>query len=325
VLEHARVRPLVALLPRLIAVPPDRRPVDTLALGLMVALCALWGFNQVAVKAAAPDISTGLQGALRSAIGLVCLVAWATARRTPFASRETLASGLVAGTLFASEFAFLYVGLSHTTASRMVVFLYLAPVVTALGLALFVPGERLAATQWAGVTLAFAGVAFAFRSGWTGAVGSTWLGDLFGVIAAVLWGATTVFIRASALARASATKTLFYQLLVATATLPLVSLAVGEPGVTRWSPIAIASLLYQGVIVTFASYLTWFWLLTRYLAGRLAVFSFLTPLFGVAFGVLLLDDPLTPSFLLAAAMVAGGILLVNLRSAPRPAAIPARR
>jgi drug/metabolite transporter (DMT)-like permease len=300
-------------------VPPDRRPVDARALGLMVGLCALWGFNQVAVKAAAADVSTGLQGALRSAIALVCLIAWAAARRTPFASRDTLASGLVAGALFAGEFAFLYVGLSHTTASRMVVFLYLAPVVTALGLALFVPGERLTRVQWAGVALAFAGVAFAFRGGWSAGASATALGDVFGVIAAVLWGATTVFIRASALARASATKTLFYQLLVATLTLPLVSLAVGEPGVIRWSPVAVMSLFYQGVIVTFASYLTWFWLLTRYLAGRLAVFSFLTPLFGVAFGVLLLGDPLTPAFLLAAAMVAGGILFVNLRNAPKVA------
>jgi drug/metabolite transporter (DMT)-like permease len=79
------------------------------------------------------------------------------------------------------------------------------------------------------------------------------------------------------------------------------------------------------VIVTFASYLTWFWLLTRYLAGRLAVFSFLTPLFGVAFGVLLLGDPLTPSLLLAAAMVAGGILLVNLRGLAMRRAVGARR
>jgi drug/metabolite transporter (DMT)-like permease len=306
-------------------VPPDRRPVDALALGLMVALCALWGFNQVAVKAAAPDISTGLQGALRSAIGLVCVVLWSLARRTPLASRDTLASGLVAGALFAAEFAFLYVGLSHTTASRMVVFLYLAPVVTALGLALFVPGERLAPMQWAGVALAFAGVACAFRGGWAAGASSTGLGDFLGLIAAVLWGATTVFIRASALGRASATKTLFYQLLVATLTLPLVSLAVGEPGVMRWSPVALASLVYQGVIVTFASYLTWFWLLTRYLAGRLAVFSFLTPLFGVAFGVVLLGDPLTPSLLLAAAMVAGGILLVNLRDPRWRGAVAARR
>ena len=72
-----------------------------------------------------------------------------------------------------------------------------------------------------------------------------------------------------------------------------------------------ASVVYQGVVVAFASYLVWFWLLTRYLAGRLAVFSFLTPLFGVAFGVLILAEPLSSAFLGAALMVGAGIVLVN--------------
>jgi len=67
------------------------------------------------------------------------------------------------------------------------------------------------------------------------------------------------------------------------------------------------------VIVAFASYLAWFWLLTRYLAGRLAVFSFLAPLFGVVFGVMILGEPMTPWFAAAALLVGAGIVLVNLR------------
>jgi drug/metabolite transporter (DMT)-like permease len=68
-------------------------------------------------------------------------------------------------------------------------------------------------------------------------------------------------------------------------------------------------------VVAFASYLAWFWLLTRYLAGRLSVFSFLAPLFGVSFGVLLLDEPLTVRFVAAALLVGTGIALVNVRRA----------
>ena len=49
------------------------------------------------------------------------------------------------------------------------------------------------------------------------------------------------------------------------------------------------------------------------------VFSFLTPLFGVAFGVLFLGERLTPSFMVAAVCVTLGIVLVNL-PASRPAA-----
>jgi len=97
--------------------------------------------------------------------------------------------------------------------------------------------------------------------------------------------------------------------------LPIVSLALGEAGVIAWTPVAIASLAYQSIIVAFASYLTWFWLLTRYLASRLSVFSFAAPLFGVAFGHFVLDEPITSAFLVSAAMVGAGIALVNLRPA----------
>jgi drug/metabolite transporter (DMT)-like permease len=191
----------------------------------------------------------------------------------------------------------------------MVVFIYTAPVLTALGLHLLIPGERLHPGQWLGVLVAFGGVALAFfNSG-----GNTLVGDLCGVLAGLFWAATTVLIRATRLAQASASKTLFYQLAVSAAILPLFSVLLNEPGIIRLTPLALASLIYQGVIVAFLSYLAWFWLLGRYLAARLSVFSFLAPMFGVLFGVVFLREPLGPQFAVAAGLVAVGIVLVNLR------------
>ncbi|TAK44346.1 MAG: DMT family transporter [Betaproteobacteria bacterium] len=278
----------------------------------MVLLTALWGFQQVAIKLTAPDVSFVMQAGIRSIIATVLLLAWARLRAIRlFGTDGTLGAGVLAGVLFAGEFVFIYAGLAHTAASRMVVFIYLAPIFTAIGLQAFVPGERLGPLQWVGAALAFGGVALAFADGFAAAGGGTWLGDLFGVIGALLWAATTVLIRATGLARVTATKTLLYQLAVSALVLPLASLAMGERGVVAMTPLAIASLAYQGAIVAFASYLAWFWLLTRYLAGRLAVFSFLTPLFGVLAGVLVLGEALTPSFALAALLVGTGIVLVN--------------
>ena len=290
------------------------RPLDAFAVSAMLVLCALWGFQQVAIKLAAPSVSLVMQGAIRSAIATLLVLVWAQVKRIPLFERDgTLVPGLLAGLLFGGEFALIYAGLNHTTASRMVVFIYLAPPLTALGLAIFVPGERLGRAQWFGVAIAFAGIAFAFRAGFDVGGRSTLIGDAFGILAAAGWAATTVLIRATRLSRVSATKTLFYQLAVSAAMLPIVSLALGEPGVIAWSPVAIASLAYQTIIVAFASYLTWFWLLTRYLASRLAVFSFAAPLFGVAFGHFVLGEPITPAFLVSAGMVGAGIALVNLR------------
>jgi drug/metabolite transporter (DMT)-like permease len=294
-------------------VSAERRPLDSPAGATMVVLTLCWGFQQVAIKLAAPAIPYVLQGALRSAVAAVLLLGWARLRGVPLWNRDgTLAAGLLAGCAFAGEFALIYAGLAYTSASRMIVFLYLAPCLTALGLSLLIPGERLARSQWAGILLAFAGVAYAFFDGQADA--ATLLGDACGVAAALLWTATTLLIRGTRLAGVSATKTLLYQLAVSAALLPLAALALGERGVVAWTPVAVASLAYQAIVVAFASYLAWFWLLTRYLAGRLAAFSFLTPLFGVAFGTLLLDEPLTARFAGAAALVLGGIALVN---APR--------
>ena len=291
----------------------ERKPLDSNAFALMVLLTALWGVQQVVIKLTANDISLVMQAGIRSIIATVLVLGWAASKGISLWRRDgTLWAGVFAGLLFGGEFIFIYAGLEHTAASRMVVFIYLTPVLTALGLHLLVRGERLVPGQWAGVLLSFAGVALAFWEGF-GASGNTWVGDVCGLIAAVLWAATTVLIRATSLARATATKTLFYQLGISALMLPLASLAMGERGVVALTPLALASLAFQGVIVAFATYLAWFWLLTRYLAARLSVFSFLSPMFGVLAGVMVLGEPLRPLFAVAAAFVVAGIVLVNLR------------
>jgi drug/metabolite transporter (DMT)-like permease len=291
----------------------DRRPLDATAFALMTLLCFLWGVQQVVVKLTAPYVSLLAQGGIRSVLACVLVLAWARARGIPLFGRDgTLIPGVVAGVLFGIEFVFIYAGLGYTDASRLVVFLYLTPPLTALGLAFLIPGERLGARQWLGVLVAFIGIALAFSEGFVAPRPSTWRGDLLAVLAAVCWAATTLVVRATALARASATKTLFYQLAIGLALLFAASLAAGEPGVLALTPFVLASIAYQGAIVAFASFLVWFWLLGRYLAGRLAVLSFLTPLFGVLAGVAVLDEPFTPLFALAAALVGAGIVLVNL-------------
>jgi len=291
----------------------ERRSLDLAACALMLVLTALWGFQQVTIKWIAADVSLVMQAALRSSIATVLLLLWARLRGIPLLARDgTLAPGLAAGALFAGEFVFIYAGLAWTNASRMSVFVYLAPALTALGLHFFVRAERLSRLQWAAVALAFAGLFIAFADGFSSRQ-DTWRGDLCGVAAAFLWAATTVLIRASRLAAIRATKTLFYQVAVSAVVLVAASRLMGERGIVSLTPLAFAALVYQGAIVAFASYLGWFWLLTRYSAARLAVLSFLTPLFGVLFGVALLKEPLSGNFALGAGLVALGLVLVNLR------------
>jgi drug/metabolite transporter (DMT)-like permease len=291
----------------------QRRDLDGRATGLMLVLCLIWGLQQVVLKAAAPDVAPLMQIALRS--GVAALLVWLLMVRRGEALAPgdgTWRPGLLVGFLFALEFLLVGEGLRHTSASHMAVFLYTAPIFVALGLHWRLPAERLAAPQWVGIALAFAGivVTFFWRAPRTGAATVTLWGDLLALLAGVAWAATTVVVRLSSLARISASRTLLYQLVAAFVLLTPAAFALGQAQV-RPTPLAWGSLAFQSLVVSFASYLAWFWLLRHYLASRLGVFSFMTPLFGMAFGVWLLDEPLEASFLAGAALVLAGIALVS--------------
>ena len=296
-----------------------RHQLDAPALLCILLCCVLWGINQSAAKAALPEVPPLLQAALRSlgAAGLVLM--WSRWRGIALFERDgTLPGGLLAGALFAGEFALIFWGLQYTHASRMIVFLYLSPFVVALGMPLIARSERLRPVQWAGMVAAFGGVTLAFSEGFGAPAAGPlqWLGDAMGLLAALLWGATTLAIRATRLSQAPAEKTLFYQLAVSAPLLGLGAWALGETWPTSWSSLAIGSMFFQIVVITFASYLLWFWLIRQYPATRLASFTLLTPLSGLLAGMALLGEPATARLLAALVAVAAGIWLVNRPAAP---------
>jgi drug/metabolite transporter (DMT)-like permease len=294
---------------------PDRKThLDTLAVVSLVACSFLWGLNQSAVKAIIHEVPPLLQAAVRSVGGVTLVLLWAAFRRIPMFQRDgTWWGGVLAGVLFAAEFACIFLGLRYTTASRMIVFIYLAPFVVAAGMPFIAKAERLTATQFVGLTLAFVCVAAAFAEGFTQpALGPMqWVGDALGVVAALLWGATTLTIRATKLGTAAPEKTLMYQLGVSGVFLVAASLWQGDVWPTGWSTLAVSSLVFQTVVVVFASYLLWFWLVRHYPATKLSAFTLLTPVFGLAMGVLLLGEPVTLRLLIALAGVVAGIALVS--------------
>lgn len=288
--------------------------LDTRAVVLVVVCTALWGVNQVAAKVALAEIPPLLQAGLRSLGAALLLALWARARGLPVWRRDgTLGAGLLAGMLFAVEFACIFIGLQYTTASRMAVFIYLAPFVVALGMPLIAPTEQLDRWQGLGLATAFGGVVWAFADGFTAPVAGPrqWLGDALGIAAAVLWGLTTLVLRGSRLSTALPEKTLLYQLLVSGLALVAGAWAAGEPWPAQLTGVSLWPLAFQTAVVSFASYLAWFWLLRHYPATRISAFTLLTPMFGLLAGVLLLGEPVTSRLLLALLGVSFGIALVN--------------
>jgi drug/metabolite transporter (DMT)-like permease len=293
----------------------DRKDrLDTLAITLLVGCCILWGLNQVATKVALVEIPPLLQAGLRSLGAALLLAAWSRWRGIALWQRDgTTRGGLLAGSLFAAEFACIFIGLQYTTASRMVVFIYLAPFVVALGMPFISKSERLRPLQVAGLVAAFSGVVWAFAEGFVAPAAGPLqgLGDALGIAAAVGWGMTTLVLRASRLSKAAPEKTLLWQLGVSGVLLVLAAPLAGESWPAVLTLHSLGPLAFQVVIVTFASYLVWFWLIRHYPATRLSAFTLLTPVFGLLFGALLLGEPVTARLLVALAAVAGGIVLVN--------------
>jgi drug/metabolite transporter (DMT)-like permease len=299
------------------ATAPTRKPhLDSLAITLLVLCCAFWGFQQILIKSTVDEVPPLWQASLRMGGATLLLLLWCQARGVSLFARDgTLKGGLLAGLLFAGEFCFIYLGLQHTSASRLTVFLYTSPFVVALLLPRVVPSETLKRMQWIGLTIAFSAVAIAFSEGFlhSSPVVGQWKGDAMGLAAGILWGLTTLTIRSTTLANASAEKTLFYQVGVTALVAPLLSLALGETWSLNYSAQAWGSLGLQTAVGAFASYLTWMWLLRHYPATQMSSFTFLTPVFALVFGVALLGEPLTLQLTLALVGVAVGIVLVNRR------------
>lgn len=293
----------------------QRKALDAQAIGLMLVLCMIWGLQQVVMKWAAIDISTMLQVALRSGLSalLVLLLILKQSNLLPLLTKNYLKAGLIVGVLFALEFFCLAQALRFTTASHAVVLLYTAPIFVALVLHFKIAAERLAGLQWLGIGCAFLGILLTFlgKASLTETASQTMLiGDLWALVAGILWAATTLGVRLSALAEAPATITLFYQLFIGCLILLPITFMLGQQHL-QWSEISISALLFHSVIVSFLSYLAWFWLLKKYLASRLGVFSFLTPLFGLLFGVVLLKEQLELNFIFGTLLVMLGVVTVS--------------
>jgi drug/metabolite transporter (DMT)-like permease len=105
-------------------------------------------------------------------------------------------------------------------------------------------------------------------------------------------------------------QTLLYQLSGAFALLLPAALLMGQT-TFHSTPMVWAGFAFQSVLVSFTSFLIWVWLLRHYLASRLGVLSFMTPLFGVLLGAWLLNETIEFSFLVGAGLVLAGVVLVN--------------
>ncbi len=288
--------------------------LDAKAVLIVLMMTLLWGFNYPAIKYSNQGVSPVFASTLRSIIASICGLIYCLKKKEKlFHTDVMLFHGVVVGLLFGAEFACIYFGLLYTDAARSVLFVYMSPFVVAVGAHFFLKGDRLTFLKTIGLALAFMGIFVVFGGRPKTAKASMLLGDLLQITAAILWGATTLYIKKFMATRVEPIHTFLYQLFFSIPILLVVSLVLEPTWIYKVNVSIGVSLFYQSIIVAFISYFVWFKLIHEYSVSRLSAFTFFTPIFGVLFGVLILHEEMTISLMIGLPMVSMGIFMVNWR------------
>jgi drug/metabolite transporter (DMT)-like permease len=288
--------------------------LDLKAVIFLIILALLWGFNYSAIKYSNQGISPVFAATLRSIVASICGIIYCIKKRERlFHTDIMLFHGCMVGLLFGLEFACIYFGMLYTDAARSVLFVYLSPFAVAVGAHFFLKGDRLTFLKTLGLLLAFAGIVVVFGERPQKAKTTMLIGDILEIMAAFFWAATTLYIKRFMAEKVHPIHTFLYQLFFSIPILLIVSLILEPKWFYRIDPYIAASLFYQSVIVAFISYFVWFKLIHEYSVSRVSAFTFFTPIFGVLFGLLFLNEELTVSLMVGLPLVSMGIFLVNRR------------
>ncbi len=266
-------------------------------------------FNQVVIKVTAGGFGPVFSAGLRSVGAVVVLLIWMHLRGVSInIPRKAWFGGILSGILFATEFMCLFTALDITTVSRASVIFYSMPVWMALIAHFVFPGEQLTKVKVAGLMMAMAGVALALTVRGGGEV--SWAGDLLALTSAFLWAGIVLCVRLTPLREVPPAQQLIFQVAISA---PILLLAAPFFGPLMRDPelIHYTGMVFQIVAVASLGFLAWFWLLTIYPASSVASFSFLSPVFAVVLGWLLLSEDVGPAVWGALVLVAGGIFLIN--------------
>jgi len=277
---------------------------------LVTLLALLWGGNSVFIKVGLRAMPPFSLTAARLALGLAVIGCWAVVRRIPLRLQpgELLPHATLAG-LFLVQVLTLHGGTHFTLAAHSTVMMSTYPLFTSLFAHLLIAGDRLTPRTVAGLALGFAGVLATFAPELiAGGAPASVLGSAVVLGSSGLLGLRTA-VSKRMLHAVSAEKLLFWMLLLSLPAAIVLSLLAGEPARLRFDIGGLLAIGYVGVVIAGFCFLTWTAVLARYRASRLTVMFFATPLSGTFLSWWIVGDPLGPSLLLGALLVAGAIFV----------------
>ena len=287
--------------------------IDLFGIIALIGLSALLGINHVVIKVVNSGLNPIFFAGLRSVIAFVFLIIYFkfTNKKLQF-SKDTIVISVLAGVVFALEFLFLFLALDYTSVTRNSILYYSMPIwITAFG-HFFLPNEKLNFFKAVGLVSAFAGVALAISDNKEplSIHNLQFIGDFMAIMAAILWALIIYLAKGTKFKKVHPEMQLAWMLLVSGPILLIASMFSGEL-VREFQVIHLWGLLFQSIVVAAGGFLFWLWLVSVYPASSVASFSFLSPIFTIFFGWLLLNESLNFSFFIASSLVIFGLLCIN--------------
>ena len=289
-----------------------------------VAVCVIWSTVWLFIKLGVRDVPPFGFAGVRLLVAVAVLLPIVAARRAalPRGRRDW---GLVAATgfvLFTLNYGLVYWGAQFISSGLTAVLQAATPAFGLVFAHYLLPGERVTAAKVWALGLGVVGVAVIFfeelqLAGREALLGSAAVtgGALFVALSYVLVKARGGHLRPTALMAG--------QMLCGA--VPLLAFGVvreGSPLAFRWTPTAVAALLYLALAGSVLAFWLNYWLLRRMDATNVLLMNIVEPPLAVLFGALLLGERMTLRTALGGACVLLSVWLVlRRRDAPARAAV----
>ena len=280
-------------------------------LALLVAICAVWGFNLIAIKAGVDRMPPIFFSFLRFLVLAVAVAPFLRVRRGEM--RWLLVASLCSGGL---QFALMFVGIAHSGSMSSVAIAGQlgVPFTTLLSIAIL--GEQVRWRRWTGILLSFVGVMII---GFNPVVF-----DSLGGLALVVLGALSGSLGLVAIKRVQDIKPLELQAWFAWTSLPVLLLLTMllEDGqmasLTSVDLTGAGAVLYTALAASLFGHTAFFAMVQRYEVTSVAPITVMAPLFSVGFAVLLLGERLDWRIVVGGIMTLGGVAIIAMRERRLP-------
>ena len=290
-----------------------KNKIDAFGAVALISFSLLLGINHVVIKIVNVGLNPIFFAGIRSFIAFLFIIIWMKFTRKPIVfNKKNLNICLIAGLVFALEFLFLFLALDFTSVSRNSIIYYSMPLWLTVLLFFTKNKEKLSFIKLLGLILAFSGVVISVSKNDSGLIinSSSLFGDFLAFLAALFWALLIIIAKNSNFNKEMPEMQLLWMVMVSGPILICFSFFIEDP-IRDFQIIHIWGLLFQSIVVVAGGFLFWLWLLSKYPASGVASFSFLTPIFTIFFGWLILSEVMTPDFIFAAFLVITGLILIN--------------